>query len=197
MSDSPLEEWSAGLGRSERLERIETALSHVQQDVDDLAASLHRALNRIQDLEGRLQQLEAHLLEGVLLDDSASPLRHALETSDLGSAPSPLCGLEASNREMSFMCGLEGSKPGNTAALEMLVLEVLQKVADEGIPAERVEAVLHQLELSQREVAGDGYPYGLQLILEGLPSAIHRGDPVARTDRGGDGAGHPRVHRQP
>ena len=125
------------------------------------------------------QQLEAHLLEGVLLDDSASPLRHALETTDLGSAPSPLCGLEASNREMSFVCGLEGSRDENADELEKLVLEVLWKVADEGVPQERVEAVLHQLELSQREVAGDGYPYGLQLILEGLSCAIHRGDPVA------------------
>ncbi|VAW82996.1 Predicted insulinase-like Zn-dependent peptidase DVU0941 [hydrothermal vent metagenome] len=125
------------------------------------------------------EQLEAHLLEGILLDDGASPLRYALETTNLGSAPSPLCGLEASNREMSFVCGLEGSKAEHAAALETLVLDVLQKVADEGVPTERVEAVLHQLELSQREVSGDGYPYGLQLILEGLSSAIHRGDPVA------------------
>ncbi len=125
------------------------------------------------------EQLEAQLLEGILLDDGASPLRYALETTDLGSAPSPLCGLEASNREMSFVCGLEGSQAIHADALETLVLEVLQKVADEGVSTERVEAVLHQLELSQREVSGDGYPYGLQLILEGLSSAVHRGDPVA------------------
>ena len=125
------------------------------------------------------EQLEAHLLEGVLLDDSASPLRKALETTDIGSAPSPLCGLEASNREMSFVCGLEGSSAERTDALEELVMKVLQDVAENGIARERVEAVLHQLELGQREISGDGYPYGLQLILEGLSCAIHRGDPVA------------------
>ena len=125
------------------------------------------------------QQLEAHLLEGILLDDSASPLRYALETTDLGNAPSPLCGLEASNREMSFVCGLEGSEADRAEALETLVLGVLGQVAEQGIPTDRVEAVLHQLELSQREISGGGYPYGLQLILEGLSSAIHRGDPVA------------------
>ncbi len=125
------------------------------------------------------EQLEAHLLEGVLLDDSASPLRLALETSELGSAPSPLCGLEASNREMSFVCGLEGSSAENAGALEALVLGVLQEVADQGIPRDRVEAVLHQLELSQREISGDSYPYGLQLMLSGLSCAIHRGDPMA------------------
>lgn len=128
------------------------------------------------------EQLEAHLLDGVLLDDSASPLRHALETTELGSAPSPLCGLEPSNQEMSFICGLEGSRAEHADALEKLVLDVLQKVVDEGIPGDRVEAVLHQLELSQREISGDGYPYGLQLILEGLSSAIHRGNPAEALD---------------
>ncbi|MEE9421999.1 MAG: insulinase family protein, partial [Gammaproteobacteria bacterium] len=87
-----------------------------------------------------LGQLEAHLLDGVLLDDSASPLRHALETSDLGSAPSPLCGLESSNREMSFMCGLEGSRPERAEAVQELVMSVLQDVAENGVPLERLQA---------------------------------------------------------
>lgn len=128
------------------------------------------------DLES---QLKTHLLSGVLLDNSASPLRKALETTDLGSSPSPLCGIEDSNREMTFMCGLEGSKPENAAKIEALVLEVLEQVAKDGVPQEQVEAVLHQLELEQREVGGGGYPYGLQLILDAISAAVHRGDPVA------------------
>ena len=124
-------------------------------------------------------QLEAHLLSNVLLSDSSSPLRHALETTSLGSSPSPLCGLEDSNREMCFMCGLEGSTAANAEAFQKLVLDTLQKVAEQGVEQERVEAVLHQLELTQREVRGDGMPYGLGLILSGLPTAIHRGDVIA------------------
>jgi len=123
--------------------------------------------------------LEAHLLSSVLLDNGASPLRRALEQTDLGAAPSPLCGLEDSNHEMSFMCGLEGSRAEHAAALEKLVLSVLRDVADNGIEQDKVEAALHQLELSQREVGGDSYPYGLSLILTALPAAIHHGDPVA------------------
>jgi len=126
-----------------------------------------------------MELMRAHLLSSVLLDNGASPLRHALETTDLAAAPSPLCGLEDSNREMSFMCGVEGSKPENAEAVEKLVFSVLQGVAENGVPQEMVEAVLHQLELEQREIRGDGYPYGLQLMLEGLSPAIHRGDPVA------------------
>ncbi len=152
------------------------AVADDEQDGDKTHIVLSWLLGRSTDLE---EQLKAHLLSGVLLDDSASPLRQALETTDLGSAPSPLCGLEDSNREMSFICGLEGSHPERAQALESLVFEVLERVAEEGVPTERVAAVLHQLELSQREVGGDGFPYGLQLLLQGLSSATHRGDPVA------------------
>ena len=123
--------------------------------------------------------MKANLLSQVLFDNSSSPLRQALETSDLGAAPSPLCGLEDSNYEMCFLCGIEGSKVENAQAFEQLVLDVLNDVASNGIPHEKLEAVLHQLELSQREVGGDGYPFGLQLILSGLTAAIHRSDPAS------------------
>ena len=123
-------------------------------------------------------QLEAQLLAGVLLDNSASPLMHTLETSSLGSAPSPMCGLEDSMREMVLACGVEGSNVENTDEVQNLILETLKNVAENGIPKEDVDAVLHQLELRQREIGGDGYPYGLQLILTALGSATHRGKPI-------------------
>ena len=122
--------------------------------------------------------LSAHILSGVLLDNSSSPLRHALETNDIASAPSPLCGLEDSNKEMCFMCGVEGSQPEHAEKFQTIVLDVLNDVAQNGIDQSQVEAVLHQLELSQREIGGDGHPYGLQLILAGLSAATHRGNPI-------------------
>jgi presequence protease len=126
--------------------------------------------------------LEAHLMSNLLLDNSASPLLKALESNDVGTSPSPLCGLEDSNKEMAFMCGIEGSEADRTDDFEKLVNDVLEQVAKDGIAQERVDAMLHQLELGQREIGGAGYPYGLQLILSALPGAIHRGDPKALLD---------------
>ena len=126
------------------------------------------------------QQFEAQLLSSVLLDNSASPLRLALESSELGQAPSPLCGLEDSNKEMSFMCGLEGVAPGDTEKVEQLVLNTFENIAEQGVDQGMVDAMLHQLELSQREIGGDSYPYGLQLILSGLSTAVHNGDVIAQ-----------------
>ena len=157
--------------------RVEEAYNLDEENVE---AKTHHVigwlLGRSTDLK---EQLEAHLLERVLLDNSASPLRAALESSDLGKAPSPLCGLEDSNREMSFMCGLEGSEPEHAGAFEAMVLEVLEQVEKEGVDIDVVEAQLHQLELGQREISGDGYPYGLNLIMASMSSAVHRGDPIA------------------
>ncbi len=118
------------------------------------------------------------LVEGVLLEDSASPLRQYIETCGLGESPSPLLGLDDSNFEMSFLCGLQGSNPEQADAFEQGVLSVLEKVANGDIQTAQVEAVLHQMELQQREIGGGGYPYGLQLLLNGLGSAIHGGDPL-------------------
>lgn len=128
------------------------------------------------DLE---QLLEAQLLCGVLLDNSACPLQLALETTELGQAPSPLCGLEDSLRELVFACGVEGSEPHHADAVEALVLDVIGQVAEQGLPRERLQATLHQLELRQREISGDGYPYGLHLILKALGCATHYSDPIA------------------
>lgn len=150
---------------------------------DEAGETAHRThivlgwmLGESSDLE---QLLEAQLLSSVLLDNSASPLQLALETTDLGRAPSPLCGLEDSMREMVFCCGVEGSDIEHTDAVEELVLRVIREVADNGVEQTRLEAVLHQLELHQREISGDSYPYGLQLILQSLGCATHYSDPIA------------------
>ncbi len=121
-------------------------------------------------------RLALRLMEGILLEHSASPLRQYLETSGLGSAPAPMLGLDDSNYEMTFMAGIRGSEPEKAAELEAGVLAVLEQVASAPIDPEHIESVLHQIELNQREITGDGFPYGLQLILKSLGNAIHGGD---------------------
>ena len=127
-------------------------------------------------------RMKATLLSSVLLDNGSSPLRYVLESTDLGSSPSPLCGLEDSNREMIFMCGLEGGSADSSQAIENMILETLEKVCANDVEQSRIDAALHQLELSQKEITGGSYPYGLQLILDMLPVAVHRGDPVSAID---------------
>ncbi len=83
---------------------------------------------------------------------------------------------------MAFVCGLEGAEKDSTEKVEQLILDTLNQVAKDGATQDQMEACLHQLELQQREISGDSYPFGLQLILQSLNSATHRGDPVALLD---------------
>lgn len=133
-------------------------------------------LGRTTDID---EMLRCHVLSGVLMDNSASPLRHALETTGLGTAPSPLCGVDDSTREATFYAGLEGSSREHARAVEALILTVLERVARDGVAPELVEAVVQQIEMYQREVSGGEFPYGLQLMNRCLGTAMHGGDPLA------------------
>ncbi len=123
--------------------------------------------------------LEAHLLAGILLEHSASPLRHYLETTECAKAPSELCGIDDSARQLAFYCGVEGTDPVHIGTLEAGVLEVIGRVARDGVDPATVAAVIDRIEMAQRDIGGDGYPYGLQLMSRALPGAMYRRDPAA------------------
>jgi len=127
-------------------------------------------------------RLGMRLVEGILLENSASPLRHYLETCGYAQSTGPIMGVDDSNYEMTFYCGVQGSNPEHAEAFRQGVLNILQDVASKPIDKDMVDAILHQIELHQREISGDGTPYGLTLILNGLGSAIHHNDPIHAWD---------------
>ena len=159
---------------------VQTTTSYAFDSDEDPDKRSHVVIGWLLDETANLDELmNAHLLSGVLLNNSASPLRQALETTDLASSPSDLCGLDDHAREFTFCAGVEGARAQDTDAIENMILHVLQDVAEHGVPREQVESVLHQLELSQREIGGDGFPFGLKLMLNALPAALHGGRPAA------------------
>ena len=134
------------------------------------------------DSHDPLNLLEKYFLSNILLNNSASPLRKALEVSKLGKAPSPFLGIEPSNKEIVFMAGLEGVEEGNAEEVENLILTTLEKLVSDGVPKDLVNSSLHQLEISQREVSSGGMPYGLQLMLGCMNACIHHDDPISMLD---------------
>ncbi|WP_293746466.1 insulinase family protein [uncultured Acinetobacter sp.] len=123
-------------------------------------------------------RLGMRLVEGILLENSASPLRHYLETCGYAQSTGPLMGVDDSNFEMTFYCGVQGSNEEHAETFKNGVLDILKEAASKPIDTDLVDAILHQIELHQREINGDGTPYGLSLILNGLGSAIHHNDPI-------------------
>jgi presequence protease len=128
------------------------------------------------------QVLAAHFLSSVLLEHSASPLRHYLESSTLANAPSELCGIDDSARQLAFFCGLEGTDPEHAQALEQGLFAVLEDVSRHGLAQPVLEALVDRLELAQRDVGGGSYPFGLQLMGRLLPAVMYRAQPSSLLD---------------
>ena len=148
-------------------------------DAEDLKDKTYHVLSWLLPEASNIKlRLGMRLVEGVLLEDSASPLRHYLETCGYAQSTGPFMGVDDSNYEMTFFCAIQGSNPEHAEEFKNGVFNVLQDVAVKPVDAALVEAILHQIELHQREINGDGMPYGLSLILNGLSSAIHHSDPV-------------------
>ena len=134
------------------------------------------------DSHDPLNLLEKYFLSNILLDNSASPLRKALELSKIGKSPSPFLGIEPSNKEIVFMAGLEGVEKDKADEVEELILNTLKNLVIDGVPESLINSSLHQLEIGQREVSGGGMPYGLQLMLGCMNACIHHDDPISMLD---------------
>ncbi len=118
-----------------------------------------------------------NLLDSILLGSSGSPLRKALIESGLGEDITG-GGLETHMIQMFFSIGLKGVEDKDLKEAEALVFETFQKLADDGIDPEDIEAALNTLEFDLRENNSGGFPRGLSLWLKSLNSWIYDSDPL-------------------
>ena len=166
-----------------RYERPRHTFDRYAANEPETAARTHHLMAWLLSRPGDPDEaMRMRLLAGVLLEHGGSPLRRALETTDLGTAPSELSGLDDGTREATFCCGIEGSEEEHAEAFETLVLSVLDDVARDGVPREELDSVLHQIELGQREITGGGFPYGLRLLVRALGPILHGADGLAALD---------------
>ncbi|MBZ0278495.1 MAG: insulinase family protein, partial [Anaerolineae bacterium] len=123
--------------------------------------------------------LALSILEHILIDTPASPLRKVLIDSGLGEDLSG-DGLNASTREATFSTGLKGIAISDAETIERLILDTLQNLADEGIDPAMVEAALNTLEFILRENNTGSAPRGLVMMFRALQTWTHGGDPLER-----------------
>ncbi|MBA3956881.1 MAG: insulinase family protein [Parachlamydiaceae bacterium] len=114
------------------------------------------------------------ILEIILMDTDASPLKQAFLTSGLCKQASVYMDDDIS--EVPFIITLKGCQPENAEALEKILRDTLQKIAQEGISSEAFEGAVHQLELSRSEIVGNHAPFGLSLFMRSALLKQHGGD---------------------
>ena len=125
---------------------------------------------------GELLVLE--MLEHILLGLPGSPLRKALIESGLGEDLTG-GGLETDLRQTFFSVGLRSITPGTAEDVEMLIMETLAELAENGIPAAAVEAAVNSVEFDLRENNSGRFPRGLAAMIRSLATWLYDGDPIA------------------
>lgn len=95
--------------------------------------------------------LATKLFEIYLLDNDASPLRHALITSHLGSNLTE-SGYGDYQRETYFTVGLKGIKEKDLPKVSSLIKKTLLSIHKSGFDGEMLNSAFHRLEIQSKEI---------------------------------------------
>jgi len=129
-------------------------------------------------IEDREDTTALNVLASLLIGNPSAPLYRDLLDSGLGLNLTPGTGFHDDLRETYFAAGLQGCEPKQSEAVETQILETLTRCSETGFTQQQIDAAIHQLEFSYREVGGDAYPYGLTLLVRLLASWLHNDDPL-------------------
>lgn len=117
----------------------------------------------------------ASVLGTLLTDGPSAPFYKSLIESGLGANYSPMTGYHSHQREGIFSVGLQGVSKEDTSKVEDIVLQTMKEAVKDGFPGERISAILHQMELSQKHQHGQ---FGLGVTFGIMPTWQHGADPV-------------------
>ncbi len=119
--------------------------------------------------------LALNILEIILLDTDASPLKIAFLKSGLCKQVNSYIETEIS--EIPWVVTLKGCREGDADTLEKILKTTLQTIVNEGIAISHVENAIHQLEFFRSEITGDHTPFGLSLFMRSALLKQHGGSP--------------------
>jgi presequence protease len=128
------------------------------------------------------RNLAMRVLSEVVLSNAGSPLRKALIDSGIGSALADGSGFHDDYKEAVFGAGLKGIKQEDAGRVQKVVLDTLERIADQGVDGSQVDAVIHHLEFEKRERSNAGFPYALRLLFATMPPYHYGGDVYSALD---------------
>lgn len=115
------------------------------------------------------------MASSLLTDGHSSPLYQQLIESGFGNDFSVNSGADSITAVNFFTVGLNGLTKENSDNLEKKVLEILQKVKNDGFPKIKIQALLHQLELSRKV---ENSSFGLNILSSLVSNWVSNVDPI-------------------
>jgi Zn-dependent M16 (insulinase) family peptidase len=122
--------------------------------------------------------LGLEMLDHILIDTPASPLRKALIDSGLGEDLAG-GGLELDLRQIAFSTGLKGIAVADAEKIEALIWETLEALAKNGIDPDMIAASVNTIEFALRENNTGSFPRGIWLGFKAFRAWLYGGDPLA------------------
>jgi Zn-dependent M16 (insulinase) family peptidase len=122
-------------------------------------------------LANQADLLALSLLETLLMDTDASPLKMALLQSKLCTQASSLIDLEMSEVPWTIIC--KGCEAKDANSLKKVIFDTLREVISKPFSQKHIDAAIHQLEFQRMEIGGEGVPFGLTLFMRAAPIKQH------------------------
>nr|XP_027202513.1 presequence protease, mitochondrial-like [Dermatophagoides pteronyssinus] len=135
-------------------------------------ASVAWMLKSLQDIQ---ENFTLSILCTLLMDGPNSPFYQALIDSGLGSDYSPFSGYHNFTKQSLFSIGLQGISEDQCNTVMKAIDMALMDAYTDGFPQERIDAILHRIELSTKH---QGSNFGLGLLMYINSSWIHDVDPI-------------------
>jgi Zn-dependent M16 (insulinase) family peptidase len=123
------------------------------------------------------EELTIGILDHLLMGTASSILRRTLTESGLGEAITG-GGLSDELLQATFSVGLKGVKEEDVSKVEQLILDTLEKVAEEGFEAEAIASSMNTVEFQLREFNTGSFPKGLSFMLGAMANWLYDESPT-------------------
>lgn len=156
------------------IELTESKLVTVEGPIDPLYDEIKQYKVSLSWIVGDSSDLKStymwKVLSHLLTDGHSSPFHKALIDTQIGTDFSVNTGVDITPAKNIFTIGLQGMDETNIEVFKKTVADVLKDIVQNGIPKERVDAIINQEELADKEVESN---FGLSLVYRLYPRVFN------------------------
>ncbi|THC93078.1 hypothetical protein EYZ11_007444 [Aspergillus tanneri] len=127
------------------------------------------------DTNDVVETFSAGILSSLLLDGYGSPMYRTLIENGLGSSFTPNTGLDSSGKVPVFSVGVNGVSEEEVPKVKEAIQRVFQESLSSGFNSEKVQGLLHQLELALRHKTAN---FGIGVMEKTISSWFNGTNPM-------------------
>jgi presequence protease len=171
----PSKDFSQSAPRFTSAQRVETTcpLDPLTDPEKQNVTSIAFHANDLSD--GYFEHFALNVLVALLTDGHSAPLRKALLDTNIGTDWSPNAGHHAFGKTAFVAFGLQGVQRGDESLVETEIMRALGEVMETGFESDRVEGILHQMELGLKHKSAH---FGTNLMWKATSSWFDGVDPI-------------------